>query len=644
MFSILRNSNLLVRGAISSREFPLYIIGSQWASMSQRVELRSYSQFQAPISHNNDFPQSPISSPLSTHFSTILSQVNTSKKLPSFRYRAPLDLLQKCLNTIDRPSHYTQKWFADPTGTLVDDMVVESIWPASYFKNVENALNIPTLQHGLGKVIGSGEAHVIQNLSDQNLNYFDPFLKDISQPESLDYKKMSPFKPPSQDKFLHNLTRYSDTQFAASTSSLTSSLSAFYLLLSNYKAPYANLLPSFYHSKKFTHFTGTILDKPRFLVMRPQNDFSIPGMKLDPLIMPNRNRIYAIDSDSMPFVPVNLILTKLGHSLERALTYNPQEFNERFVRNTIITENWEAETDLAYHYTKFGDFLVRSQLDCYDPSLREGRGGIFDLKTRATAPIRFNMKVYDKYIERDQISNFVGEENSFEKEFHDMVRNAFIKYSYQAFLGRMDGMFIAYHNTSQMYGFEYLPLEELNTYVFGSDFMARKGLLYSMQLFTQICKTVAQRFPDTPTRLVIRPFRNREKRTCEVIVYVHELGNDQGWKDVQDSDIEIETFFESENPFNIPNDVYAFRVGTHVKRNGRPVHHDLVYREIDDLEVEYFIEELSNRENSLSNDVIRMMKLEAIAGAPGEAAFELSRRLREADLEAQRRDKPAMDM
>lgn len=38
---------------------------------------------------------------------------------------------------------------------------------------------------------------------------------------------------------------------------------------------------------------------------------------------------------------------------------------------------------------------------------------------------------------------------------------------FQVRIGNMDGVIVAYHNTKQMFGFQYVPLEELDERLFG---------------------------------------------------------------------------------------------------------------------------------------------------------------------------------
>ncbi len=51
------------------------------------------------------------------------------------------------------------------------------------------------------------------------------------------------------------------------------------------------------------------------------------------------------------------------------------------------------------------------------------------------------------------INNKRGRISSFEREYYDLIRGGFIKYAFQLKIGNMDGAFISYHNTKNIYGF-----------------------------------------------------------------------------------------------------------------------------------------------------------------------------------------------
>jgi len=74
---------------------------------------------------------------------------------------------------------------------------------------------------------------------------------------------------------------------------------------------------------------------------------------------------------------------------------------------------------------------MRSQLDCHDARLPGS--GVFDIKTRACMPIRidlFNFEENSGYLIRSQH----GKYESFEREYFDLVRSAFLKYQYVNYL------------------------------------------------------------------------------------------------------------------------------------------------------------------------------------------------------------------
>ncbi|KAL4075127.1 mitochondrial protein Pet127-domain-containing protein [Scleroderma yunnanense] len=135
-----------------------------------------------------------------------------------------------------------------------------------------------------------------------------------------------------------------------------------------------------------------------------------------------------------------------------------------------------------------GCFIMRSQLDCIDPRLPGT--GVFDIKTRAAVPIRLDILNYEEnsgYL----IKTLTGSLESFEKEYYDLIRSAFLKYrqvmyyrsitisltdqyiSFQARIGNMDGVLVAYHNTARIFGFQYIPIEDMEARLYGTGDGAR---------------------------------------------------------------------------------------------------------------------------------------------------------------------------
>lgn len=162
--------------------------------------------------------------------------------------------------------------------------------------------------------------------------------------------------------------------------------------------------------------------------------------------------------------------------LEKFLTTEGEDF-ERFLSTSPESSVPEAERKApeAYRYQKVsplhpgstpwrvyladtrqaGSLLMRSQLDCHDPRLPGD--GVFDIKTRACVPIRHDRANYLANSMYD-ISKEKGLTQSIERELYELARSGMLKFSLQVRIGAMDGIFLAYHNTQRIFGFQYLPL------------------------------------------------------------------------------------------------------------------------------------------------------------------------------------------
>ena len=51
-----------------------------------------------------------------------------------------------------------------------------------------------------------------------------------------------------------------------------------------------------------------------------------------------------------------------------------------------------------------------------------------------------------------------------------------MKYGLQAKIGRMDGVIVAYHNTAEIFGFQYIPLADMERCIYGPGLTRNKGL------------------------------------------------------------------------------------------------------------------------------------------------------------------------
>lgn len=336
---------------------------------------------------------------------------------------------------------------------------------------------VPGLSYDLDRCLFKPGVYPIQDQRSSVFN-FDPYLATIMPLHEFDYSALKGFVSSSDDpKLIAHAAEYGK-KYSGSTSSLSSMLSHFHFLLSAWRPINAS------HTSK-----GFELDSTNFTAIT-----RAPAATY----LRRRNGIYAVDADKQ-FDTAN-ILSMLGRSLEKLLTLPKEEYEMyRRSKSHQLTDK-QKNSDNSFHYTMLGDFIMRSQLDAHDSRL-PGEG-MFDIKTRAVLPVRMDAQGYEKGKDYEIRGKF-GNYESFEREYFDMIRSAFLKYSLQARMGRMDGIFVAYHNTARMFGFQYFPLEELDHALHGtsSTHLGDEEFKLSLHLLNQLLDRATKKFPDQPLRL-----------------------------------------------------------------------------------------------------------------------------------------------
>ncbi|KAH0586325.1 hypothetical protein H2248_007572 [Termitomyces sp. 'cryptogamus'] len=303
---------------------------------------------------------------------------------------------------------------------------------------------IARLSHGLDRVLFNPGVHWLQDPRSKVYN-FPPYLESIPKVTDFAFERLGGFIKSSRDNDLWELARRENRTFAGSTSSLSGILSHLYFLLSRDKDVNTDNLS-------------------RHFGKEPRN-FTL-GQRMPASVLLNyRDGRYAIDSDSdkEQFADKN-ILTWMGTLLEKFLTSTPEEFAP-YMRFNSPPPTAEKQLRDAYRYSKSEKMVMRSQLDCVDSRLPGT--GVFDIKTRACVPIRMDLFNFDEnsgYLIRSQ----TGKLESFEREYYDLIRSAFLKYSFQVRIGNMDGVIVAYHNTARLFGFQYISLQEMDEALFGN--------------------------------------------------------------------------------------------------------------------------------------------------------------------------------
>ncbi|KAJ9161264.1 hypothetical protein NKR19_g2465 [Coniochaeta hoffmannii] len=336
---------------------------------------------------------------------------------------------------------------------------------------------VPRLAYGLDRVLFNPGVYHLQDPRSRVYN-FDPYLAGIMPVKEFDFGALRQYVTSSKDMTLANIAREAGKKYSGSTSSMTSMLAHFHYLLSAWRP----INPD--------HVSRSFPVDSR--------NFTRIGRAPAAIFLQYQNGTYAIDADK-EFDTAN-VLSMLGKSMEKLLTLPKEDFEKyRRVNSDKLTEE-ERNSDESYHYTTMGDFMMRSQLDAHDH--RVPGTGMFDLKTRAVVSIRMDAQEYHKGVGYE-IRHRFGEWESYEREYYDMIRSAFMKYSLQVRMGRMDGIFVAFHNIQRIFGFQYISLPEMDQAIHGTSNMTLGSHEFrlSLHLLNKLLDKATARFPKQSLRL-----------------------------------------------------------------------------------------------------------------------------------------------
>jgi hypothetical protein len=336
---------------------------------------------------------------------------------------------------------------------------------------------VPSLWYGLERVLFNPGVYQLQDPRSRIFN-FDPYLQTIMPVSEFDFTALKRYVTSSRDETLLATAREEKKKYTGSTSSTTAALAHFHFLLSQWRPVNTETL-----SKNFPveYNTFTALQRGPSAVFLKWKD-----------------GVYAIDADKQ-FDSAN-ILSTLGKSMEKLLTLPTEDFEKYRKQNSDQIPMEEREAAEAYNYTTMGDFLLRSQLDAHDPRLPGT--GMFDLKTRAVVSIRMDTAEYEQGMDYEIQKRF-GEWESYEREYYDMIRAAFLKYSLQVRMGRMDGIFVAFHNTQRIFGFQYISLPEMDLALHGTEDTTTGDSEFkmSLELLNKVLDRATAKYPEKSLRL-----------------------------------------------------------------------------------------------------------------------------------------------
>ena len=359
---------------------------------------------------------------------------------------------------------------------------------------------VPHLEYGLERVLFNPGVYHLQDPRSRVFN-FDPYLQSIMPVNEFDYNALKQYMTSSRDNKLLGVTKEQKRKYTGSTSSMTSALAHFHYLLSQWRDINPGKLSRDFPVKLLT-FTN--------LQRAPAAVF-----------LKWRDGVYAIDADKK--FDVANILSLLGKSMEKLLTL-PKEELEKYRRGKSHQISEEERSELeTYHYTTMGDFLMRSQLDAHDP--RIPGTGMFDLKTRAVVSIRMDVSQWEDGVGYEIQGRF-GDFESYEREYFDMIRAAFLKYSLQVRMGRMDGIFVAFHNIERIFGFQYIPLPEMDYALHGSEdtTIGDSEFKLSLDLLNRALDRATATFPEKTLRI---HFETRPTKIPFMYIFVEPMEEEQ---------------------------------------------------------------------------------------------------------------------
>ncbi|EPY49907.1 RNA metabolism pathway protein Pet127 [Schizosaccharomyces cryophilus OY26] len=393
---------------------------------------------------------------------------------------------------------------------------------AEIFPKVNNVKQeeVNQLQHQLNTVLNNNRFKFLRDPTTQEFNW-DEYLSKVTPVDDFNYGLLSKFYPPSKDTALKKAGHETNSKFAGSTSSLTGLLSQIHFFLSKWKPPsFLGLSKKFRVAKNEQHYTR--------LCRSPSS-----------VHLSYQNGLYCIDRDHSLSSKTNenTILMSIGKSLEAFFTLEKEDYG-RYLKNENLPEKPKPQIDV-FQYSKCRSLLIRSQLDCFDKALPNS--GVFDLKTRAVLGVRLNQtqpEVYDSYTLDKYYGNF-------------------------ARLGRMEGVFVAYHNTCQIFGFQFVSLKKMDKAIHWGRNIGDAEFKLSIQLLESILQYASSKFPKQSIRLMFSTQENTKNPALQV--FVEAVPDNENHK-FNPANLEEVNLSE---PVNNYNRFYAFQVRVTNYVNGK---------------------------------------------------------------------------
>ncbi|KAI9209810.1 mitochondrial protein Pet127-domain-containing protein [Polychytrium aggregatum] len=335
--------------------------------------------------------------------------------------------------------------------------------------------NVPKLQHGISKVVREPGVHLLKMVdsADGAVTYnFHPYIENIPLVSDVKLEAISSFVPATDDQLLQSLAKEHRKKFVVSTSSITGILSKLYLKVLKQKPVNLDLFSDEFKNMK-SKFTTTVLERP-VIVDVHYNDY-------DQYVLLSKKDVLENDSK---------LLSEHGHVMEALLTNSIRNL-EALKRTSDETRVTDIDESRLYHFVEMENFLMRSQIDCWDSHLPRQK---LDIKARALEPIRLDPDNYKAYLHH-KLVNLTGTQSSFEFERFQCARSTMLKYMFQSRIGDMDGVIICYHNIEKIFGFEYLSRKQMSEYLCGSEGMMEQIFVILVKLIDRILRQLVRNSP-----------------------------------------------------------------------------------------------------------------------------------------------------
>lgn len=423
----------------------------------------------------------------------------------------------------------------------------------------------PTLDLDLSEVVRNPGIYPLNLLKKIYKNDELHYYENLPTPEMIEFENFEKYMKPSEDPNLKKMMKSGNFKFSSSTSGISSTLSHFFYKLTNFKSPHFYNLSDVYKEEplKFMMYQR----KPSMIVLRK-----------------NENGHYSIDKNSLFESKNEIILLKMGKYMEKLFTCSKEEFESRYVRkDNKKPESYKDEGDY-FNFVSYDKILLRSQIDCAGKD-KFGNDIVYEIKTRAASPIRYDVHNYFDYLNYE-MDSLLGKHSSYEREFYDLIRGAFLKYLFQLKIGGMDGAFISYHNTKKIYGFEYCSLNDIERRIFGNCNFSNIIFKASLKMLEETLEYILRDFPNEE-KIYIGLFANEWKGTLDIFV---ELVNEDSYNDLDkypDLQENIDYYYISKRKLNVHK--YSL-IATPILNNVVTTFTPILFENSDTYNVKYLIQ------------------------------------------------------